>query len=91
MQTTKTTLSLQQDLPEADKNSLYFINWEKVNNVNDLMVIIASMGISFSPYHPAWDRIKGFVDYSNPIPLPNQQPKTEPINLPKIKKPNGAQ
>ena len=92
MQTTKTTLSLQQniELPEADKNSLYFIDWTKVNNVNDLMVIIASMGISFSPYHPAWDRIKGFVDYSNPMPLPNQ-PKAEPINLPKIKKPNGAE
>ncbi len=94
METIKSTLSLQQniELPEADKNSLYFVDWTKVTNVNDLMVIIASMGISFSPYHPAWDRIKGFVDYSNPMPLPNQPqaPKAENVNLPKLKKVNGT-
>jgi len=67
MQTVKSTLSLDQETPTPDMNSLYFVDWDKVSNVNDLMVIIASMGISFSPYHPAWDRIKGFVDYSNPI------------------------
>lgn len=89
MDTIKSTLSLQQELPEADKNSLYFIDWGKVTNVNDLMVIIASMGISFSPYHPAWERIKGFVDYTNPMPVPNQpqQQKVEEkeFKLPKLK------
>jgi hypothetical protein len=86
----KTTISLAIDESKVDKDALYFIDWQKVKSVNDLMIIIASMGISFSPYHPAWDRIKAFVDYSNPMPLPNQ-PKAEPINLPKIKKPNGAE
>ena len=70
METIKTTLDFTQSLPKADPNSLYFIDWSKINNVNDLMIIIAAMGISFSPHHPAWERIKGFVDYSNPINLP---------------------
>ena len=88
MQTVKSTLSLEKEAPKPDMNSLYFIDWEKVTNVNDLMVIIASMGISFSPHHPAWDRISGFVDYSNPIPLPQQPqqtPKFEKMDLPKLK------
>ena len=93
MQTVKSTLSLEKEAPKPDMNSLYFIDWEKVTNVNDLMVIIASMGISFSPHHPAWDRISGFVDYSNPIQLPQQPqqiqkaetPKFEKMDLPKLK------
>jgi hypothetical protein len=92
MQTVKSTISLEKELPKPDMNSLYFVDWEKVTNVNDLMVIIASLGISFSPHHPAWDRISGFVDYSNPISTQQPQqtpkaetPKFEKMDLPKLK------
>jgi hypothetical protein len=86
MQEQKTTISLQQELPPADMNALYLIDWEKVTSVNDLMVIIASLGISFSPHHPAWDRIKGLVDYNNPVvPQSKQVPESKEIKLPKIK------
>jgi hypothetical protein len=44
------------------------------------------LGISFSPHHPAWDRIKGLVDYNNPVvPQSKQVPESKEIKLPKIK------
>jgi hypothetical protein len=73
-------------------NSLYFIDWPNVTSVNDLFLIIASMGLSFSPHHPGWDNIKHLMDYSNPVALPQQQPtqkaeapKFEKMELPKLK------
>ena len=84
----ETTITLQQPTPEVDKNALYLIDWNKVTTPNDLMLIVASLGISFSPLHPAWDMIKGLIDYANPV-YPNQQqapmPEKKEIKLPKIK------
>lgn len=79
-----TKITLQQEVLEVDKNALYLIDWEKVKTPNDLMLIVASLGISFSPHHPAWDMIKGFIDYSNPV-NPNPQPKKEELKMPKLK------
>jgi len=78
------TITLQQELPTPDKNALYLIDWEKVKTPNDLMLIVASLGMSFSPHHPAWEMIKGFVDYTNPV-NPNPQPKKEELKMPKLK------
>jgi hypothetical protein len=80
----ETIISLQQELPTPDNNSLYFIDWTKVKDVNELFLIIASMGISFSPLHPAWNNIKHLMDYNNPI-NPNPQPQPKEIGLPKLK------
>ena len=87
MEAIKTTISLNQELPQADPNSLYLIDWAKVTDINDLFVIIASLGVSFSPLHPAWDRIKHLIDYANAIPNPQMAsaPEKKPIKLPKIK------
>lgn len=79
----QTTISLE--LP-VDKDALYFIDWDKVKDVNDLLLIIASLGISFSPMHPAWGQIQHLADLNRPI-KPNQpQPKQEEIRLPKLQK-----
>ena len=80
----QTTITLQQNLPEVDKNALYLIDWEKVKTPNDLMLIVASLGISFSPLHPAWEMIKGFIDYNNPVNS-NPQPQKQQLKLPKLK------
>lgn len=86
MQEQKTKISLNIETPEADPTALYLVDWEKVNSVNELMVIIASLGISFSPHHPSWHRIKHLMDYSNPV---KQQAQTPPekkeLKLPKLK------
>ena len=82
METTKTSISLEL---EVDKDALYFIDWEKVKDVNDLLLIIASLGVSFSPYHPAWDRIQHLADLSRPVKTGQPQTEAPEIKLPKLK------
>ena len=73
---------------EINKDALYFVDWNKLKGVEDLVLIFACMGLSFSGTHPHFDKIKHLLDLSNPInpnqPMP-QQPKAEDLKLPKLK------
>lgn len=80
----KTTIELQREWPATDKEALYLVDWNEVKSMNDLVLIIASLGVSFSPHHPGWDMIKHLIDYSNPI-KPNIPQEAKPVNLPKLK------
>ncbi len=76
-----------QPTQNVDENSLYLIDFTKITSVNDLVLILASVGFSFSARHPHFEQIKGFLNLDNPIPM-NQPiaPKEEEIKLPKLKK-----
>lgn len=84
METVKGTLD---GTTSFDKNSLYLVDFSKIESVNDLVLIFAAMGISFSPTHPHFDSISHFLNAENPIPI-NQlgQPKPQEMKLPKLKK-----
>lgn len=73
---------------EINKDALYFVNWENLKGVEDLVLIFACMGLSFSGRHPHFETIKHLLDLSNPInpnqPTP-QQPKAEDLKLPELK------
>ena len=90
----QTTISLQKPQPQADPNAVYMIDFSKMQSVNDLVLVLAAMGISFSPAHPNWSMIEKFANLDNPI-YPNQpvMPEKKEISLPKLKtvKPNGAE
>lgn len=81
----ETTTRLAVDETKVDKAALYFIDWGKVESVNDLILIIASLGMSFSPTHPAWDRLVGLVDLDRPIYPGQTQPEPKELKLPKLK------
>lgn len=74
---------------EIDREALYFVDWQKMTGVEDLVLIFASMGLSFSGRHPHFDTIKHLLDLSNPIqpnqPVP-QQPEKADLKLPELKK-----
>lgn len=74
--------------PKVDPNSLYLVDFSKITSVNDLVLIFAAMGISFSTHHPQFEAVKGFLNLDNPIPI-NQvgqpQPQPKDIKLPKLK------
>ena len=73
--------------PNVDPKAVYLIDFSKLESVNDLILIIGSMGISFSPTHPHWGVISKFANLDNPI-YPNQGiplQKPEDIKLPKLK------
>jgi hypothetical protein len=71
---------------KLDDNAVYLIDFTKITSVNDLVLILASVGFSFSPRHPHFNNIKPFLALDNPIPT-NQPilPKKEELQLPKLK------
>ena len=92
MQETKATLDgpigYTLETPNLDKDALYFVNWENLKGVEDLVLIFACMGLSFSGHHPHFETIKHLLDLSNPVKPPQgmpAQPKAEDLKLPKMK------
>jgi hypothetical protein len=84
----ETTITLDGAKPQVDPKAVYLIDFTKLESVNDLILIIGSMGISFSPQHPHWELVKKFANLDNPI-YPNQGiplQKPEEMKLPKLKK-----
>jgi hypothetical protein len=57
---------------EVNPNGYYFIDWNKMSSVQDLVVILAAVGFNFSPSHPHFESIKPLLDLENPV-IPNQQ------------------
>lgn len=88
METTKATLDGTTYTGDIDKDALYFVDWQNLKGVEDLVLIFACMGLSFSGHHPHFETIKHLLDLNNPVkpnqPLP-QQPKAEELKLPKLK------
>ena len=73
----------------VDPNAVYLIDFAKITSVNDLVLILASIGFSFSPYHPHFEQLKPFLALDNPIPVQQTQqsiPATDSLKLPKITK-----
>jgi len=73
----------------VDKNAVYLIDFTKITSVNDLVLILASIGFSFSPYHPNFEQLKPFLALDNPIPVQQTgqpTPQPESLKLPKLAK-----
>jgi hypothetical protein len=92
MQTTKAkldgTFGYTLETSDFDKDALYFVDWQNLKGVEDLVLIFACMGLSFSGHHPHFETIKHLLDLSNPVktnqPTP-AQPKAADLKLPKMK------
>lgn len=69
----------QPTQPEINPNALYAVNWRELEKVEDLILVLASIGFVFSPQHQHWNQIKHLLDLKNPI-IP-QQPQSEGIKL----------
>ena len=69
-----------------DENSVYLIDFSKITSVNDLVLILASVGFSFSPHHPNFKSLAPFLALENPIPVNRPiQAEQKEIELPKLK------
>lgn len=68
---------------ELKPNHLYPIDFSKLNSVNDLILILASMGIGFPSDHPHIEQLKPFLNLNNAIALPEAPKKPEFIPLKK--------
>jgi hypothetical protein len=58
---------------EIKKDHAYLVDFSKLTSVNDLILVLSAMGISFPGNHPFIENIKPFLNLENPFPL--EQPK----------------
>lgn len=58
---------------ETNPDALYAVNWNSLQRVEDLILVLASIGFVFSPQHGHFERIKHLLDLENPI-IPQQPP-----------------
>lgn len=58
---------------EIKKDHAYLVDFSKLASVNDLILVLSAMGISFPGNHPFIENIKPFLNLENPFPL--EQPK----------------
>jgi hypothetical protein len=72
---------------QIDPNSLFLVDFTKIESVNDLVLILASMGISFSATHPHFEQVKRFLNLEHPLHINQERPaESKEMNLPKLKK-----
>ena len=68
---------------EIKEDHAYLVDFSKLTSVNDLILVLSGMGISFPGNHPFISQIKPFLNLENPFPL-EQPKKAEFIPLKKI-------
>jgi hypothetical protein len=65
--------SLNGPSVEIKKDHAYMVDFSKLTSVNDLMLVLSGMGISFPGNHPFIEQIKPFLNLENPFPLEEQK------------------
>ena len=84
----ETKITLDNGQAEFNKDALYLVDFTSFKSVEDLVLIFASMGLSFSGTHPQFENIKHLLDLSNPIMpnggVPPQQQKPT-LKMPELK------
>lgn len=66
----------QKTEPAINPAGYYFIDWKKLNKVEDLILILAAVGFNFSPSHPHFENLKPLLDLDSPQIL---NPSTESL------------
>ena len=54
---------------KKDEEIFYYINFSKMQNVNDLVKVLSSMGFGLSDKNPNFEDIKQFLDLDKPVKL----------------------
>jgi len=71
---------------EVQQNKAYLIDFSKMNSVNDLVLIIQALGITFPFNHPMIEHLKPFLNFEQPIDIAPQPKKAPFIPLDKLDK-----
>ena len=67
----QSTLNGETNKVEVDK--AYLVDFSRLNSVNDLMVVLSGLGITYPGNHPLIEHLKPFLNLENPIDIPQQQ------------------
>ena len=83
METIKSTLD---GTPPIDNDAVYLVDWSKLQSIDELILLLASIGFSFSPHHPQFNTIKHLLALNQPIRIGQpKQPEEKELKLPKLK------
>jgi hypothetical protein len=69
--TSGSIFNLNGEVIEQNPNeeTFYFIDFSKLQNVNDLVKILASLGFGISNKNPYYNEIKQFLDHDRPVKM----------------------
>jgi hypothetical protein len=54
---------------EIQQGKAYLVDFSKMQSVNDLVLVISALGITFPAEHPLIEELKPFFNLDNPIEL----------------------
>jgi hypothetical protein len=67
--------TLNGESNKIEEGKAYLVDFTKLNSVNDLMVVLSGLGITYPYNHPLIEHLKPFLNLENPIDMPTQQPQ----------------
>ena len=53
-----------------DKNTFFFVDFAKLQKVEDLVLVLSAMGFGIASDNPYFNQIKEFLNLDNPIKMP---------------------
>ena len=65
--------TLTGTVKDIKEDHAYLVDFSSLKSVNDLIMVLSAMGISFPGNHPFIEQIKPFLNLDNPFPM--QEPK----------------
>ena len=73
----------------VDSDSVFLVDFSRMQNIQELVLLLAAVGFSFSPHHPQFENIKHLLNLDNPIKINNpaavKQEQSKELKLPKLK------
>jgi hypothetical protein len=64
--------TLNGETNKIEEGKAYLVDFSKLNSVNDLMVVLSGLGITYPYNHPLIEHLKPFLNLENPIDIPKQ-------------------
>ena len=72
--------TLTGTVKEIKEDHAYLVDFSKMQSVNDLIMVLSAMGISFPGNHPYIETIKPFLNLDNPFQMQGpKQPEFIPL------------
>lgn len=56
--------------PQINEELFYFVDFSTMEKVEDLILVLASMGFGISNKNPYFEQIKPFLKIDQPMPIP---------------------
>jgi hypothetical protein len=54
------------------ESTFYFVDFSKMNKVEDLVLVLSAMGFGIENKNPYFEQLKPFLNLDNPIKMPSK-------------------